>query len=204
MRGLGFFVAVVFVGACGGASQTDLFGDPQGAAPSPRGGDPGPTPTSTTSPPSPPSSGCTQITYYRDRDGDGFGGDETKRGCDSPGDEWVTQGGDCNDDDDEVFPGQTKYFATPYEKKSGAKSFDYDCSNKEDQAPPTKTAATACKRVGNTCTGSGYVPVARQSAPGADPLCGATQFQTCSIGPITPIAQCDATVAETEKPVTCR
>jgi hypothetical protein len=33
--------------------------------------------------------------------------------------------GDCNDDDAEVFPGQTKFFPIPIK---GTTSFDYDCS----------------------------------------------------------------------------
>jgi len=43
--------------------------------------------------------------WYRDGDGDGFGGTETQRACASPGAAWVTVGGDCDDTDASIYPG---------------------------------------------------------------------------------------------------
>lgn len=48
------------------------------------------------------------VTYYEDQDGDGFGKDSTGVGrCDKPTTGvWVTKGGDCNDANDQIKPGQ--------------------------------------------------------------------------------------------------
>ena len=44
-------------------------------------------------------------TWFEDRDGDTFGADEGARvQCLAPAGDWVADGGDCNDDDDAVFP----------------------------------------------------------------------------------------------------
>ena len=194
-------------GACGGAAQSDVLGEPSpGTTPTqsttPPAGTPPPAGTGTTpsaTPPPPPGS-CT-TTYYRDTDGDGFGGRVTQVACKSPGDGWVTTGGDCADDDDNVFPGQTAYFAVPYSLGGGLHSFDYNCNAKEEEkAPLRKIASANCSFVGNTCAGSGYVALSRTGA-GTDPLCGATQYQTCALKNLgTP--SCEATIATVET-VTC-
>ncbi|MBS2015026.1 MAG: hypothetical protein JST00_19195 [Deltaproteobacteria bacterium] len=211
--GLGFVTLLGGFVACGGAAeQTDLFGSSGGASgASGSGGTSGigtpttptatATSTSTTPPPTPTTPPCS-TTYYRDRDGDGVGGTETKVACDAPGKDWVEKGGDCDDDDDRVFPGQTTFFATPYSAPGGGQSFDYDCSKKEEQAPPPKKAATTCTLVGGACNGSGFVPTPRP-APGSDPLCGATKFQTCRLAVGGPPG-CETILSTVESPVACR
>jgi hypothetical protein len=191
--------------ACGGATQSDVFGDPN---PAPTGQ---PSGTATTLPPaptstSPPDPGdpkpCPTTTYYRDDDGDGFGGAVTQAACTSPGAGWATKGGDCDDQDKDVFPGQTKYFGASYSKGGGARSFDYDCNSKEDQKPPVRKAATPCTFAVNTCTGDGVVPSSR-TGPGIDPLCGATQFLTCTVKVGGIPGTCDSKLTQIEA-VACR
>ncbi len=47
--------------------------------------------------------------YYEDRDGDGFGDDSTMTtSCTSPGREWITVGGDCNDTEPSAWTGATE------------------------------------------------------------------------------------------------
>lgn len=210
--GLGF-VIVACAAACGGATQSDLFG-PEGTssgATTSSGGDPPgttPTATATTTTPPPTTQPCATTTYYRDRDGDGFGGTETKVACSSPGKEYVTKGGDCDDDNPDVFPGQTEYFTEAYTPKSGGSgpTFDYDCSKKEEQPPPAKTKASACTLVGNACTGSGYVAPGRSTPGGGitgDPLCGATKYQVCELSVTGGPPSCKSTIVTAESPVSC-
>lgn len=47
-------------------------------------------------------------TWYRDNDGDGYGDSQHSTACDAPEAGLADQGGDCDDDDDSVFPGQTE------------------------------------------------------------------------------------------------
>ncbi|MBL9113069.1 MAG: hypothetical protein JNM74_27525, partial [Myxococcales bacterium] len=44
----------------------------------------------------------------------------------------VTKGGDCNDSDRNVRPGQTEFFATGYTRVNGTISYDYDCNGVEE------------------------------------------------------------------------
>lgn len=206
--------SIALAAACGGASQSDLFADGTSSgttSSSSSSGDPGggtsgtsttPTATGTTTSPVPTGQPCATQTFYRDRDGDGVGGTETKVACTSPGKEWVTKGGDCNDDDADVFPGQTAYFDSPYNPKGGAPSYDYDCSKKEEQEPPTKKAAATCTLAAGGCQGSGYVPSNRATGSGVDNLCGATKFQTCKLAVGGPPG-CEAQVTTAEKPISC-
>lgn len=204
--------SIALAAACGGASQSDLFADGTSSGTTSSSGDSTggtsgtsttPTATSTTTAPVPTGQPCATQTFYRDRDGDGVGGTETKVACTSPGKEWVAKGGDCNDDDDRVFPGQTDYFDSSYTPKGGAPSYDYDCSKKEEQEPPTKKAATTCTLVAGGCQGSGYVPPNRATPSSSiDPLCGATKYQTCKLAVGGPPG-CEAQVATAEKPVSC-
>ena len=121
----GWLGLLVFVAACGGAAQSDVFGDPPPASPAPTTdptGTPTAPPTGTTPNPPPPDPvpPCAATTYYRDTDGDGFGGATTQITCKDPGAGWATKGGDCADDDQDVFPGQTLYFGDSYSKGGGA------------------------------------------------------------------------------------
>lgn len=48
-------------------------------------------------------------TWYYDGDKDGYGNDGIQQvACESPGNRWVLQGGDCDDDDKKVHPGATE------------------------------------------------------------------------------------------------
>ncbi len=46
-----------------------------------------------------------EVTWYQDWDGDSYGDDATAEvACESPGPDWVENGGDCDDSNDAVFP----------------------------------------------------------------------------------------------------
>src|SRR6185503_5455997 len=80
--------------------------------------------------------GCaTPLRYFVDDDNDGVGrNDSTRLSCEHPPGAWAIRGGDCDDANPEVFPGQTQYFARAYTRGS-TESFDYDCSGSEDPDP---------------------------------------------------------------------
>jgi hypothetical protein len=200
----GWVGLLAFVTACGGASQSDVFGEPTPATPGPTtepSATPTATPTGTGTPKPPDPEPCATTTYYRDQDGDGFGGATTQAACTPPGSDWVTKGGDCADNDEDVFPGQTKYFGDSYSRGGGVKSFDYDCNTKEEQQPPVRKAATVCTFVGNACTGGGFIPSVR-SGPGVDSVCGATQVQACTLKLVGPPGVCEPKITSVD-PVTC-
>lgn len=197
------FVVPFALEACGGASDVTIGED--GTAT-----DSGATPTATTTTTAPPTSptngndaspppgndagdaatapdGAICPTYYLDGDNDGFGGTTKQVTCTPPtsspaGGTWVTVGGDCNDANKSVFPGQTSYFGAGYSSGVGtaATSFDYDCSTKEDAAPALAKAGT-CTPGGDGCIGAGYLPAepARPTGTGVDPYCGSVRFRTC-------------------------
>jgi len=53
--------------------------------------------------------GCAPQTFYRDRDGDGYGTDETRVHCEgSPPSGYATKSGDCQDSDERVYPTATE------------------------------------------------------------------------------------------------
>jgi hypothetical protein len=58
--------------------------------------------------------------------------------CDVDGDNYLSVacdgGTDCDDDDLDAHPGQTKYFDVP--RKGGGMSYDYDCDGKETRETP--------------------------------------------------------------------
>ncbi|MCY1022491.1 putative metal-binding motif-containing protein [Pyxidicoccus sp. MSG2] len=47
-------------------------------------------------------------TFYRDGDGDGYGGADMVRGCTAPSSQYVARGGDCNDTSTEQAPGRSE------------------------------------------------------------------------------------------------
>ncbi|MEJ2683418.1 MAG: MopE-related protein [Candidatus Sulfobium sp.] len=66
-------------------------------------------------------------TYYFDSDRDGFGDAvATIQACSAP-DGYTINGDDCNDNNAQVFPGQTAYFTVPADG-----NFDYDCNRQEE------------------------------------------------------------------------
>jgi|GEM_PF-729684 len=55
------------------------------------------------------NSAITNITWYADTDGDGFGDENTAQlNCTPPGPEWTTSSGDCDDTSNTVYPGATE------------------------------------------------------------------------------------------------
>jgi len=78
----------------------------------------------------------TGATFYRDDDGDGFGGDTIASiGCEPPNPESVTDSGDCDDADDRISPAAT-------EVCSPGKLVDEDCDGLTDDADPSVDPAT--------------------------------------------------------------
>jgi hypothetical protein len=65
---------------------------------------------------------------------------------------------DCNDNNADVFPGQTKYFDLPI---TGGTSFDYNCNSTEEKESPD---LVKCQFTGSSCSGEGW--------QGSVPACG--------------------------------
>jgi hypothetical protein len=116
--------------------------------------------------------------------GDGSGDCAAPCDCDGDGQEAIACGGhDCDDDDANVFKGQTEYFAVP--AKNGG--FDYDCSGGPDREHTTTVACSGL--LGVDCD---------NKLPGflfSLPLCGETgQWGGCQVvagPPPLSLAQCD-------------
>jgi hypothetical protein len=73
-----------------------------------------------------PYEGATDLrTWYRDFDGDQYGGDITLTQCDEPTGGYVLDGGDCDDDDLNVYPGASEV----------CDGVDQDCNNVADDSP---------------------------------------------------------------------
>lgn len=127
--------------------------------------------------------GCVDpIALYPDKDGDGYGDSaEGKLGCDLELG-WATSGGDCDDGNSEVFPGQPKYFLSPYTNIKGHPSYDYNCDDLET-GPPGLEKAPSCsgKNKGNCTKGKpGYLPSKAQGL-GLNTLCGSTEVLGCML-----------------------
>jgi len=74
-------------------------------------------------PPDTGEDGCTPIEWYQDVDHDGYGDNAmTVWECDPPPG-YSSAGGDCDDTDPLVYPGQTEFFTEP--RSDG--TFDYNC-----------------------------------------------------------------------------
>jgi hypothetical protein len=131
--------------------------------------------------------GCVPTTVYRDYDGDLVGDTSDDRfACPGPG--WVPVAGDCRDDLVEVFPGQTEFFAVPYDDQPSANgvSFDYDCNGAESPefTEPPFGAVPDCASLGSavSCMGSGYLPAEPpRSGPGVEPRCGSNLRRDCVV-----------------------
>jgi hypothetical protein len=54
---------------------------------------------------------------------------------------WATKAGDCDDDNNAVFPKESDFEASGYTATSNGVSFDYDCSNQEESDPSQLGAA---------------------------------------------------------------
>ena len=114
-------------------------------------------------------------TFYRDADGDGFGTTaQTEQKC-APSPGFVAVAGDCHDGNPAVFPGQTKFFGTPYDSPRGP-SYDYNCDGVETAQNAYK-AFTTCSDV---CKETGLVAPTQRTGPGVDTYCGATTLRACN------------------------
>jgi hypothetical protein len=149
---------------------------------------------------SPPLEACTPTTYFEDGDADGYGGTTSAVGCAPPTTgRWVAQGGDCDDSNATVHPGQTAYFAIGYTPSGTTRvSFDYDCDGQESEsgAPPK----AACAFVSLSCGGSGYLAVLpARSGAGVDTFCGSDEAVTCAVSDL----DCKAGAPAAAPPIAC-
>ncbi len=127
--------------------------------------------------------------------GGGAGGSDAGCGCDCDGDNHYAvgpacNGDDCDDDDAEVFSGQTAYFST----ESKHKGFDYDCSGGVDRDDDV----IACSGLALTGCGSqpdGYLT----QAP-----CGQTaDWGSCKVTGVVPLQTCSNDVKQAARVVKC-
>jgi hypothetical protein len=121
-----------------------------------------------------PTNGCEALKpYFVDMDADGQGA----KGSMSAGQACIVPAGysaianDCEDDNAQVFVGQTLYFDSAYATAGGGKSFDYNCSGAEEAQGfnPVSQCPVACT--------NGYI----KSGPTMT-ICGSTQFARCGSG----------------------
>lgn len=95
------------------------------------------------------ASGCASPQeFFIDRDHDGYGGGEKVKAC-ALREGLATRGGDCDDSDNRVHPGQKDYFAVP--RKDG--SFDFDCDGRQKLRLTTR-AFCRVKEDGHGCVNS--------------------------------------------------
>jgi hypothetical protein len=143
-------------------------------------------------------------TYYRDSDGDGYGGTQTTTACTNPGAGWVTQGGDCDDGADgaDVHPGQTGFFAKTYTAGGAVPSYDFNCDG--TQAPQNAQAIAAdcaLSQDGSSCTGEGVIPATTGGS-----ICGSTKYRKCTyVAPASAdgTGTCKADDSDLGTPVAC-
>ena len=156
-----------------------------------------------------PEDACEPVVWYEDKDGDGWGNEAvTKEQCESPGEGWVEQKGDCHDENADVHPGQTEFFAEPYERPDGdggvVPSFDYDCDGTEEGEPdkPVTTQAECPADAADSATcraAAGYQP--RSEGATANAYCGSTHYLDCFF--VTGRG-CAGAVNDSEEPYRCR
>jgi hypothetical protein len=97
-----------------------------------------------------PPDGCVPETFYLDKDSDGYGDtNETIQACDRPKG-YAALEGDCDDGDDEVFPGQEEFHASA---SKGTGTHDYNCDGIEELEVP---GVVSCKGNGGSCVGDGW------------------------------------------------
>ncbi|MEZ4372365.1 MAG: hypothetical protein R3B07_16180 [Polyangiaceae bacterium] len=139
---------------------------------------------------------CALQDWFPDEDQDGYGRSSgVVQSCAKPDGKFAEHGGDCNDDNPDVFPGQTNYFAQPYQTGAGAQSFDYDCSQSEEGDSSQYGAApnNCTVLMAGGCGGQGFVPTGR-SGGGINPLCGSATLRKCTWNTI----KCDAVEQDVE------
>ena len=143
---------------------------------------------------------CVPILFFLDGDGDGYGGTPTSQGCSPPATgTWVTRGGDCDDSNATVNPGQSAYFAAGYVPTGKSSvSFDYDCDGQENESG--SPAKASCGVVNLSCVGSGYIEASPvRSGAGVDPFCGSSEAVTCALTSLV----CKAGSPYTVSPIAC-
>lgn len=143
---------------------------------------------------------CAPVLYFLDQDGDGYGGTSTSTSCAPPATgTWVTRGGDCDDSNPTVNPGQSAYFAVSYMPPGAtAVSFDYNCDGSETESG--SAAKADCEVTSLSCVGSGYLEASPvRSGPGVDAYCGSEDAVTCAVTDLV----CKAGSPYTVAPITC-
>ncbi len=107
--------------------------------------------------------------YYLDTDGDGFGNSGLCL-CAADGDYTALKSSDCDDDDGDVFPGQTRYFGEERADPGLQPAFDYNCDGVETKQYEAK--------------GNGNIISCKLGWAGTVPECGqtGTYVTKCTIG----------------------
>jgi hypothetical protein len=126
--------------------------------------------------------GCVQ-TWFPDGDGDGYGRSSgSVVSCDAPTNgAWVLLGGDCDDDNQLVFPKNPNFYSDGYTTAGNVLSFDYDCSGIEVEDPSARGAAPVCNNILSCPTGAdnaGFQGTGRTGS-GVNALCGSKTLVTC-------------------------
>lgn len=154
---------------------------------------------------------CAKVPWFRDDDGDEYGGDVSVTSCEPPagGGTWTTIGGDCDDGNADVHPEQTAYFVEPYRVTidgSQRWSYDYDCDGAETGAEQAgKTSKNndcnggALLGLGCPDRGNGYLPVNSARTGVVNSYCGSTTLLVC----ISNLLNCDSGVAPASAPYLC-
>lgn len=141
--------------------------------------------------------GCVVVRYFEDHDGDGWGGTVTTSACAPPDGTWVTKGGDCDDSNPDVHPGQAQFFSSGYVPTGKTEvSFDWDCDGQETESG--SPAHASCVVVTLQCVGDGYLPSTSRGA-GTDAYCGSDQTVTCGYVSLV----CKASAPATAAPIAC-
>lgn len=93
-------------------------------------------------------------TFYRDKDGDKYGdSNETQQSCTAPAG-YTDKPGDCDDNNKDVYPGQTQYFTS----RRSNRSWDYNCNGRNDREYPKGSCDKDCKRVSTKGFVGWYIP----------------------------------------------
>jgi hypothetical protein len=188
-------------GASTGGSESSSAGMPDAGAPSQVGGAGGALGAGGASGDG-AGGGCDPVAWYPDGDGDGFGRTTGRVvSCEAPTNgAWVTAGGDCDDDNNAVFPHEATYESDGYTSASSTLSYDYDCSTKEEVDPTQLGAAPNCAAMGIlNCVGTGFAATNR-TGEGVNPLCGSKSLVTCTKVNLS----CTGVVSQVSDGVRCR
>lgn len=148
-----------------------------------------------------PDGGCVPTVFYFDNDKDHYGGTQSQSACVAPSEHWVTLGGDCDDNNGDVNPGQAGYFDAPY-TRTGTQvvTYDYNCSGSEELEKPStpRNSGTCSLLSGGLCSKSGYLDLPRMgtTTSGTVLLCGSTTIVNC-------VGLCSASTASGQPAVLC-